>query len=106
MSIFLFFIEPIEVLTPLKDTIVKEGENAVLECKINKSRVKATWLKDGKPLKGETRKSIKHDGQLHRLTINKAELSDVGKYSVNFDDDDCILEANVDIKGTSILLSV
>lgn len=91
--------EPIKVIEPLKDTIVKERETITLECKISKARVKCVWLKDGKPLKAVLRTETKHDGQLHRLTINKAELADIGKYSVSFDDDDCVLEANVDIKG-------
>ena len=57
------------------------------------------WYKDGSQLKGDFRIETRHDGQLNMLNISKSVLSDLGKYSVNFDDDDCILEANVDIKG-------
>ena len=88
----------------MKDTIVKENGNIVLECKVNKSRVKPVWSKDGKPLIGRFGAEIKHDGQVHRLTISNAQLSDIGKYTVSFDDDDCVQEANVDIKGTISLL--
>ena len=91
------------MLEPLKDTIVKENDAIFLECKINKSRVRPVWSKDGKALSGLLKADTKHDGQLHRLTIPKAELAHVGKYSVSFDDDDCVLEANVDIKGASML---
>lgn len=103
-SIFHFPTEPIEVLEPLKDVIVKERDTIVLECKISKSTVKYAWLKDGKPLKGTSRAETKHDGQIHRLTISNSELSDIGRYSVSFNDDDCVLEANVDIKGTLFVI--
>lgn len=79
--------------------IVKEKEPVILKCRISNPKAKAVWCKDGKPLGDRSRALVKQDGQLHTLTINNSQLSDIGQYSVSFDDDDCVLEANVDIKG-------
>lgn len=102
--ILFFFLESIKVLEPLKDTIVKEGAPLLLQCRISKPRVKPVWSKDGKPLKGGYRVETKHDGQIHYLSIKKSDLTDIGKYSVSFDEDDCVLEANVDVKGKCSLI--
>jgi len=97
-SHFTHFVEPIKVLEPLKDVIVNERETITLQCKISKNKVKAVWKKDGEVMRGSMRADLQQEGQKHRLTVSSSELSDIGKYSVTFDEE-VTLEANVDIKG-------
>lgn len=83
----------------MKDVSIKEGETLTLQCKISNPKATAVWMKDGKPISGLLRADVRQDGQHHKLTISNAELSDMGKYSIDFNDGELVLDSNVEVKG-------
>lgn len=71
--------EPPQVLEPLRNMIIREGESAVLTTQIvGNPTPKITWYKDGKPLKGVT----KTDKDIHTLTLISPKRDQKGEYTV------------------------
>ncbi|CAJ0570275.1 unnamed protein product, partial [Mesorhabditis spiculigera] len=74
-------VEPM-FIEPLREHLAKEGDNVVLECKVNKeSKPEVRFFKDGKPVElgPHMALEVREDGTI-RLTINNATKEDVGSY--------------------------
>lgn len=68
-----------QVLEPLRNMIIREGETAILTSQIvGNPTPKITWYKDGKPIKENTKSSK----DLYSLTLLSPKLSDKGEYTV------------------------
>uniref|UniRef100_A0A0K8VP60 Titin n=2 Tax=Bactrocera latifrons TaxID=174628 RepID=A0A0K8VP60_BACLA len=71
--------EPPQVLEPLRNTVVREGESVVLTTQIvGNPRPKVTWYKDGKPIT----KNTKSDKDTHTLTLISPKAPESGEYTV------------------------
>lgn len=73
---------PPEIIKPLEDTTVTEGENAEFSIELNKGDALVKWYKDGKELPANERIQHSIDGKRHTITIKNAKPSDIGKYTV------------------------
>lgn len=68
-----------EVLEPLKNLTVREGESVVLTTQIvGNPTPQITWFKDGKPVK----QNIKSDKETHSLTLIGPTKENSGEYTV------------------------
>lgn len=68
-----------QVLEPLRNLTIREGESVVLNTQIvGNPTPKVTWLKDGKPLKA----NIKSDKDTHSLTLIAPSKDSAGTYTV------------------------
>lgn len=71
--------EPPQVLEPLRNLIIREGESVVLNTQIvGNPTPKITWFKNGQPLKSVT----KSDKDTHTLTIISPTKDNSGEYTV------------------------
>lgn len=71
--------EPPQVLEPLHNLTIREGESVVLNTQIvGNPTPKITWLKDGKPITANT----KSDKETHSLTLISPSKKDAGVYTV------------------------
>ncbi|XP_017492146.1 PREDICTED: titin-like, partial [Rhagoletis zephyria] len=71
--------EPPQILEPLRNTVVREGESVVLTTQIvGNPRPKVTWYKDGKPIT----KNTKSDKDTHTLTLISPKTAEGGEYTV------------------------
>ncbi|GFS00827.1 titin [Elysia marginata] len=78
--------EPLEIIVPLKELEVTEGDTATLTCKVNKPNVKATWYKEGVPVTSGDRCVLAMDGDTHTLTLRDADLEDEAEYTIKLGD--------------------
>lgn len=68
-----------EVLEPLRNLIIREGESVVLSTHIvGNPTPKVTWFKNGEPVKG----NIKSDKDIHTLTLISPSRDQSGEYTV------------------------
>ena len=68
-----------EILEPLRNLIIREGESVVLNTQIvGNPTPKITWYKNGKPIKSNT----KSDKDTHTLTIIAPTKENSGEYTV------------------------
>lgn len=68
-----------QVLEPLHNLVIREGESVVLNTQIvGNPAPKITWFKDGKPIKT----NIKSDKDTHTLTIIAPTTANSGEYTV------------------------
>ena len=78
---------------------VAENAAATFECEISKDNQTAMWFQAGEEIKPGVGKwkrySVKCEGRVHRLVIDKVEAGDVQEYSCSFKD-----------KKTSALLTI
>lgn len=69
-----------EVVEPLQDVCISEGEGAILATQITgKPTPKVIWSKNGKP---DTSLPIKSVGETYLLTLMKPSAKDSAQYSV------------------------
>lgn len=68
-----------QVLEPLRNTTIREGDSVVLNTQIvGNPTPKVTWHKDGKPIT----KHVKSDKDTHSLTLISPTKEDAGEYTV------------------------
>lgn len=68
-----------QVLEPLKNQTIREGESVVLSTQIvGNPTPKVTWFKDGKPLKA----NVSSDKDTHTLTLISPQKDTAGEYTV------------------------
>lgn len=68
-----------QILEPLRNLIIREGESVVLNTQIvGNPSPKITWFKDGKPIKS----NVKSDKDTHTLTIIAPTKANSGEYTV------------------------
>lgn len=71
--------EPPQILEPLRNTSIREGESVVLSTQIvGNPAPKVTWYKNGKPIKAGT----KSEKDLHTLTLISPTQAEKGEYTV------------------------
>ena len=81
----LFVVEDIKFVKNLEDIKVTEtGVTVTFECELSKTGLKVEWLKDDKPLRATDHLVMTTDGGIHRLTINKVDSEDIGKYKATY----------------------
>ncbi|XP_019626725.1 PREDICTED: titin-like [Branchiostoma belcheri] len=73
---------PAEIMTPLKDQTVMEEETATFTCDVSKENAKVKWLKGELEVKPTERIVMEAVGKTHKLTIQKAELTDQSPFSL------------------------
>lgn len=76
---------PVEILKPLKDVTVTEGQPFTLECELSKPDVPVRWLKDGELLASDRCKLIV-DSCVHRLEMPQSVLDDEADYTIEVRD--------------------
>lgn len=61
---------------------VVEDEQVTFECELSKPGQTVEWIKDGKPLVPDERTTIKSEGAVHQLTIDKTKVADSAQIAV------------------------
>ena len=75
-----------EILKPLKDVTVTEGQPFTLECELSKPDVPVRWLKDGELLAASGRCKLIVDGCIHRLEMPQSAVDDEADYTIEVRD--------------------
>ena len=82
----MFPAERVRITKPLADTEVKEKNELILTCEVNKLGKKPVWYLDDEEITPSDRVKPTSRGLLHKLTIQPAKPHDEGKYTVAFGD--------------------
>ena len=70
-------------LKELEDVVLNEvGLNAVFECEISRTDLKAEWYRGEKLIRRSDKYNMTSEGGKHTLTVEKSEPDDVGEYTV------------------------
>ena len=93
-----------EIIVPLKEIEVTEGEKVTLTCEVNRPDVKAKWFKDNVEIKSTEARVLTVDGCLHTLTLPSAELDDEAEYTIKLEDKSS--KALVLVNGMMSLFSI
>ncbi|KAM4574398.1 obscurin [Fundulus diaphanus] len=72
---------PVTFKRELQSLIAKEGDCAVFCCELSKPEAPVEWRKGRVILKPGEKYEMKQEGRLTKLTINRVEESDAGKYT-------------------------
>lgn len=75
-----------EIVKPLRETEVIEGNPVTLICEVNKPNVKATWFKDKVEIGQSENCVLGVNGNVHTLALFKAELDDEAEYTIKLED--------------------
>lgn len=75
-------LEKLRIITPLKDTQMKEGQEIVLNCEVNSEGAKAKWLKDDETMFESSKFIMVQRDTIFSLRIKAAERSDEGSYTI------------------------
>jgi len=79
-------VEPIVVMTPLKDIELDTvGVKVAFVCEVSKSGLRPQWFKGDKALKRGDKYDIISDNGKHSLIIESAQPENIGEYTVKFD---------------------
>lgn len=90
---------PLEILKPLRNATVSEGEKLILEVELSKPNYPVTWKKDGEVFVPRENTRLIVDGCLHRLEIDNADVDDEANYSLHAADKSC--KALILVEGKS-----
>lgn len=75
--------EKLRIITPLKDTEAKEGQEVVLNCEVNQEGAKAKWLKNEETLFESSKYVMVQRDNVFSLRIRDAQKGDEANYSIN-----------------------
>jgi len=93
-------VAPSAFVRGLEDVELNDlGLEAVFECEVSKSDLKAEWFKGDKPLKRSEKHNITSKNGKHSLTISDCQVDDVDSYTIKLDG--ISSTAKLAIKGTS-----
>lgn len=81
-SLFFLFAEKLKIITPLKDTEAKEGQEVVLNCEVNTEGAKAKWLKNEETLFESSKYVMVQRDNVFSLRIKDAQRGDEANYSI------------------------
>lgn len=73
---------PPEIVKPLEDVTVTEGETATFTVELDKGDALIKWFKNGKEITFDERVQLTIDGKRQSITIKKAKPSDATEYSL------------------------
>lgn len=83
VSALLFSAERLKIITPLKDTEGKEGQEVVLNCEVNTEGAKAKWLKNDDTIFESSKYVITQRDNVFSLRIKDVQKGDESNYSIN-----------------------
>lgn len=75
-------LEKLRIITPVKDTHIKEGQEIVLNCEVNSERAKAKWLKENETIFETSKFVMVQRDTIFSLRIKAAEKSDEATYTI------------------------
>ena len=75
----------------------------ILQCEVSDPVAQVSWLKDEVELFCKTGLDMKRDGNLRKLTIHSAKVSDSGLYSCSLTDD--VVTFHVEVEGEFLVFS-
>lgn len=78
-----FPAEKLRIITPLKDTEAKEGEEVVLNCEVNTDGAKAKWMKNEETLFESSKYMMVQRDNVFSLRIRDTQTSDEANFTVN-----------------------
>lgn len=80
---FLYFIaEKLRIITPIKDTEVKEGSEIVFNCETNVEGAKAKWLKNEETIFESSKYIMIQRDNVFSLRIKGAVKADEASYTI------------------------
>lgn len=80
---FLFYLEKLKIITPLKDTEATEGEEVVLNCEVNTDGAKAKWLQNGEILFESSKCAMVQRDNVFSLRIRDVHKGDEANFCIN-----------------------
>lgn len=83
VSALLFSAERLKIITPLKDTEGKEGQEVILNCEVNTEGAKAKWLKNDDTIFESSKYIITQRDNVFSLRIKDVQKGDESNYSIN-----------------------
>ena len=95
----IFSAERVRITKPLSDMEVKEKDELILTCEVNKLGKKPVWYLDDEEITPSDRVKPTSRGLIHKLTVQSIKPHDEGKYTVAFGD--VKADATVTIQGNS-----
>lgn len=78
-----FLSEKLRIITPIKDTEVKEGSEIVFNCETNVEGAKAKWLKNEETIFESSKYMISQRDNVFSLRIRDGQKSDEACYTVS-----------------------
>ena len=90
--------EPLEVVKPLKNMEITEGEPVNFVFEVSKPGYRAVWSYEDKTISvGEAGYELSSVEGCHTLTLPSAELTNAGKYKIKVDN--CHSSADLTVRG-------
>ncbi|XP_068185377.1 obscurin-like protein 1 isoform X2 [Antennarius striatus] len=86
-----------------KYKMIAVGGPIILQCEVSDPAAQVSWFKDEVELYCKTGLDMRRDGNLRKLMINSAKVSDSGLYSCSLADD--VVTFHVDVEATSVRFS-
>lgn len=80
---FGFVSEKLRIITPIKDTEVKEGSEMVFNCETNVEGAKAKWLKNEETIFESSKYMISQRDNVFSLRIRDAQKADEASYTIS-----------------------
>lgn len=78
-----FIAEKLRIITPIKDTEVKEGSEIVFNCETNVEGAKAKWLKNEDTIFESSKYIMIQRDNVFSLRIREAQKADEASYTIN-----------------------
>lgn len=75
--------EKLRIITPIKDTEVKEGKEIVFNCETNMEGVKAKWLKNEETIFETSKYMMVQRDNVFSLRISDAQKADEASYTIS-----------------------
>lgn len=76
-------VEKLRIITPIKDTEVKEGSEIVFNCETNVDGAKAKWLKNEETIFESSKYMVAQRDNVFSLRIRDAQKADEASYTIN-----------------------
>lgn len=77
-----FPAEKLRIITPIRDTEVKEGSEIVFNCETNTEGAKAKWLKDEETIFESSKYMMAQRDNVFSLRIRDAQKADEAAYTI------------------------
>ena len=97
--------EKLRIITALKDTEAKEGQEVVLNCEVNTEGAKAKWLKKEETVFESSKYVMVQRDNVFSLRIKDAQKGDESEYSINLTNqrgEQAKSACNLSVKGNDI----
>lgn len=75
--------EKLRIITPIKDTEVKEGSEIMFNCEINTEGAKAKWLKNEETIFESSKYMMAQRDTVFSLRIRDAQKADEASYTIS-----------------------